>query len=87
MAKQRPKNGTLAWFDSLSKRDFDNGATLDEIAKVYKQRDALLAACKRLVGLIEAQVGTCFCEDTEGRGLGKCLPCEARDAISKAETW
>lgn len=49
MARTRPKRFTLAWFESLSKRDFDNGATLDEIAEVYKQRDTLLAACKAVL--------------------------------------
>ena len=43
MRKQRPDLGTLEWFDSLSKRDFDNGSTLDEIREVYKERDRLRA--------------------------------------------
>lgn len=45
--KNRPEVGTLEWFDSLSKRDFDNGATLDEIAKVFKERDELRKQLKR----------------------------------------
>ena len=30
-----------AWFYSLRKRDFENGAVLDEIAQVFKDRDHL----------------------------------------------
>lgn len=34
---------TLKWFDSLSKRDFENQAVLDEIRAVFKERDQLIA--------------------------------------------
>lgn len=36
------KTRTLQWFDSLSKRDFENGAVISEIRDVFKQRDKLL---------------------------------------------
>lgn len=72
MGKRRPKHGTLAWLESLSKRDFDNGATLDEIAKVYEQRDALLMACKH-VGCIG---GHACCNET---------PCRVCAAIAMTE--
>ena len=89
MGKQRPQNGTLAWFDSLSKRDFDNGATLDEIAEVYKQRDSLLEACKRLradaevYGLMgSTNIPAVRCE-VKGLTLGHWYNLD--DAIAKAE--
>ena len=36
-------------FDLLGRKDFQNGAVLEEIRTVVKQRDALLEACKTLV--------------------------------------
>ncbi len=32
---------SLEWFDSLTRRDFDNQAVLNEIRDVFKQRDQL----------------------------------------------
>lgn len=50
MSKHTPTSRhTLDWFRSLSRCDFENGAILDEIEDVYRQRDDLLAACKALV--------------------------------------
>jgi hypothetical protein len=37
------KTRSLSWFDSLSKRDFENQAVLDEIRAVFKERDRLHA--------------------------------------------
>lgn len=37
---------TLEKFDSLSYRDFANGAVLDEIAAALKNREELLEACR-----------------------------------------
>ena len=57
------------------------------IAKACNAHNELLAACKSLLHLTEAQVGECFCLDTEGRGLGKCVQCEARAVMAKAEGY
>lgn len=43
---------TLKEFDSLTRRDFDNGAVLDEIRSVYKQRDALLRVTKGAITIL-----------------------------------
>lgn len=49
MAKTPKKNDGLmqvAWFDSLSKHDFENGATLEEIRRALQLRDELLKTAK-----------------------------------------
>lgn len=38
---------TAADFMRVKKRDFDNGAVRDEIAKALEDRERLLAACER----------------------------------------
>lgn len=39
---------TLKWFDSLKRRDFENGATTDEIREVFKNSNELQAKVERL---------------------------------------
>jgi hypothetical protein len=38
----------LKWFDSLTKRDFDNGAVIDEIRDVFKERDEFRFELQRI---------------------------------------
>ena len=40
-------------FDELCKRDFDNGAVLDEIRQVFKEHDELLEACEAVMQMYE----------------------------------
>ena len=73
---------------SAKARQIDAEKRRRKNARKERIRDAaedLLAACKALLHLAEAQAGVCFCVDTEGRGLGKCVQCEARAAIAKAD--
>lgn len=49
----RPAVKSLAWYRSLSKRDFDNGATLDEIDHALKEREELLALLKEALPCVE----------------------------------
>lgn len=39
----------LKSFDKLGKRDFENGAVLDEIREIFKERDELYEVCKAIV--------------------------------------
>jgi hypothetical protein len=41
---------TLKTFDSLRRRDFENGATLDEIAQVFKAHELTRDALKLCIG-------------------------------------
>ena len=34
--------GTMKWFRSLTRRDFDNGGILDDIERVIEERDELV---------------------------------------------
>ena len=39
---------SVDWYDSLAPGDFHNGAVLDEIRDVFKERDRLLARVSEL---------------------------------------
>lgn len=43
----------VKWFDSLSRRDFENGATLDEIRRIIKERDVLKEQVAKLQTTLE----------------------------------
>ena len=44
------KTRDVKWFDSLKDRDFANGAVIDEIHAVFKERDALQEKVTELEG-------------------------------------
>jgi hypothetical protein len=55
----------LKRFDSLTKRDFDNGAVLDEIAKVFKERDQNAVVMNDLAAaliMFKRSNENCFCD-------------------------
>jgi len=44
-------------FKELTKRDFDNGAVINAIQQVFKERDELLEACKSAPAIAETLMG------------------------------
>lgn len=40
-------------FDRLTRKDFENGAVIDEIRTIFKQYYNLLAACKMFIEAVE----------------------------------
>lgn len=58
-------------FRGLSKRDFENGATLDEIYRVFQERDTLRAQVARLRRLIQQPAYEA--QNPAGWGTGKMV--------------
>ncbi len=75
MIKHRCRVMTLKFFRSLGRRDFENGAVLDEIERVIKHRDKLRTA------LAATLACSLLPHDVSGQQMIK----DARDVLSETE--